>query len=34
MLEDLSESSSEVMDGLFLPLEDGLQRIDVSLLSN
>ena len=34
LLDDPFESSGEIMDGLVLPLEDGLQRADVSLLSN
>ena len=32
LLDDPSKSSSEIADGLVLPLEDGLQRVDVSLL--
>ena len=34
LLDGPSKSSSEIADGLVLPLEDGLQRADVSLLSN
>ena len=34
LLNDLSKSSSEIADGLVLPLEDGLQKIDISLPSN
>ena len=34
LLDDPSKSSSEIADGLVLTLEDGLQRTDVSLLSN
>ena len=34
MLDDPSKSSSEIADGLVLPLEDGLQRADVFLLLN
>ena len=32
MLDDPSKSSGEITDGLILPLEDGLQGADVSLL--
>ena len=32
LLDDPSKSSSEIADVLVLPLEDGLQRVDVSLL--
>ena len=34
LLDDLSKYSSEIVDGLVLSLEDGLQRTDVSFLSN
>ena len=34
MLDDPFKSFDEIADGLVLPLEDGLQRTDVSLLSN
>ena len=34
LLDDSSKSSSEIANGLVLLLEDGLQRTDVSLLSN
>ena len=34
LLDGLSKSSSEIADGFVLPLEDGLQRTDISLLSN
>ena len=34
MLDNPSKSSGEITDGLVLPLEDGFQRTDVSLLSN
>ena len=34
LLDDLSKSSNEIADGLVLPLEDGLQKIDISLLLN
>ena len=34
LLDGPSKSSSEIADGLVLPLEDSLQRADVSLLSN
>ena len=34
LLNGLSESSGEVPDGLVIPLEDGLERADVSLLPN
>ena len=34
LLDNLSKSSGEIADGFVLPLEDGLQRTDVSLFSN
>ena len=34
LLDDPSESSGEISDGLVLPLENGLQRDDVSFLLN
>ena len=34
MLDGLSKPSSEIADGFVLPLEDGLQRTDISLLLN
>ena len=34
LLDDPSKSSGEIADGLVLSLEDGLQRVYVSLLSN
>ena len=34
MLDGLSKPSSEIADGYVLPLEDGLQRTDISLMSN
>ena len=34
LLDGPSESSGEIADGLVLPLEDGLQRVDVYFLSN
>ena len=34
MLNGPPKSSGEIADGLVLPLEDGLQRTNVSLLSN
>ena len=34
LLDDPSKSSSEIAEGLVLPLEDGLQRTDISFLSN
>ena len=34
LLDGPSKSSSEIADKLVLPLEDGLQRTDISLLSN
>ena len=34
LLNGLSESLGEVPDGLVVPLEDGLERADVSFLPN
>ena len=34
LLDAPSKSSSEIADGLVLPLEDGLQITDVSLMPN
>ena len=34
LLDDPSKSSGEITDGLVLSLEDGLQRNDISLMSN
>ena len=34
LLDGPSESSSEIVDGFLLPLDDGLQGTDISLLSN
>ena len=34
LLDGLSKSSSEIVDGSVLPLEDGLQRTNISFLSN
>ena len=34
LLDGPSESSGEIKEGLVLTLEDGLQRADISLLSN
>ena len=34
LLDGSSKSSSEIEDGFILPLEDGLQRTDISLMSN
>ena len=34
LLDDLSKSSSKIADGFVLPLEDGLQRTGISLMSN
>ena len=34
MLDGPSKSSSKIADGFVLPIEDGLQRTDISLLSN
>ena len=34
LLDGPSKSSSEIADGFVLPLEDGLSKTDISLLSN
>ena len=34
LLDNLSKTSGEIADGFILPLEDGLQRTDVSIFSN
>ena len=34
LLDGPSKSSGEIANGLVVPLKDGLQRFDVSLLSN
>ena len=34
LLDDLSKSPGEISDGLVVPLEDGLERADVSFLLN
>ena len=34
LLDDLSKSSGKVPDGFVVPLEDGLERADVSFLPN
>ena len=34
LLDDPSKYTNEILDGFVLPLEDGLQRTDISLLSN
>ena len=34
LLDGLSKSLGEIEDGFILPLENGLQRTDVSLLPN
>ena len=34
LLDGPSKYSSEIADGFILSLEDGLQRIDISLMSN
>ena len=34
LLDGPSKSSSEIADGFILPLKDGLQRVDISFMSN
>ena len=34
LLDDPSKSSSDIADGFVLLFEDGLQRTDISLMSN